>query len=437
MTNGIFSGVLTTSMFFRTVSFGILFVGAARPSAAQSGTELISNPVAQQLGLERMWSTALRVDPARGRVENVVVHRGLIVAQTNTALLQGIDAETGRTYWVTEIGKANYQTQVPAVNDKYVAATNGDTLYLLDRSTGAEIWSQRLGNAPSAGPAISDDRIYVPLDGGLLEGYKIKRERLLDHVPTRFSGTGGTPQSPVTVGNRVLWTTDKGYVYSREQAKELIQFRFRMNDAATAAPLYMSPFVYAASRSGTVYCLDEITGLDVWQAGGVNSFSRPLIAIDGKLFAISETGQMLRLNPLTGIQMWYTTGIAKFLAAGAKNLYLLDAQGRLQVLDAETGGRRGSMPVAGIDLTVRNTSSDRIYLGTSTGMLQCLRERAQSKPLEHTAGFAIAPKPKEGALAPAATDAAPAADVPGSPFGTPAPTPAAPAGEPSANPFGS
>ncbi len=434
MANGIFSGVLATTMFF-----GTLFFGAARPCAAQSGGELISNSVAQQLGLERVWSTALRVDPARGRVENVIVHRGLIVAQTNTALLQGIDAETGRTYWVTEIGKASYQTHLPAVNDKYVAATNGDTLYLLDRATGGQIWSQRLGKAPSAGPAISDDRVYVPLDGGLVEGYKILRERLLDHVPTRFSGTGGTSQSPVTVGNRVLWTTDKGYVYSREQAKELIQFRFRMNDKATAAPVYMSPFVYAAALSGTVYCLDEVSGLDVWQASGTNSISRPLIAIDGKLFAISETGEMLRLNPLSGIQMWYTTGIAKFLAAGTKNLYLLDSQGRLQVLDAETGGRKGSMPVSGIDLAVRNTSSDRIYVGSSTGMLQCLRERQQAKPLEHMTGFAIAPKPKDGAPvpAPAATDAAPPADAPGSPFGAPAAAPAAPAAAPSANPFGS
>lgn len=432
MTNGILSGVLATAILF-----GTLLVGATRPCTAQSGMELVSNPVAQQLGLERVWSTALRVDPQRGRVENVIVHRGLIIAQTNTAIVQGVDAETGRTYWVAEIGKASYQTQMPAVNDKYVAVTNGDTLYLLDRSTGGQIWSQRLGKAPSAGPALSDDRVYVPLDGGLVEGYKIQRERLLDHVPTRFSGTGLTPQSPVTVGNRVLWTTDKGYVYSREQTKELIQFRFRMNDTATAAPLYMAPFVYAASRSGTVYCLDEVTGLDVWQASGANSISRPLTAIDGKLFAISETGEMLRLNPLSGAQMWYTTGIARFLAAGAKNLYVLDAQDRLQVLDAETGGRKGSIPVSGIDLAVRNTSSDRIYLASSTGTLQCLRERLQTKPLEHTAGYAIAPKPKEGATAPAAGDAAPPADAPGSPFGTPAATPAAPAADPSANPFGS
>jgi hypothetical protein len=62
MANGILSGVLATAMFF-----GTLFVGAARPCAAQSGMELISNSVAQQLGLERVWSTALRVDPARGR----------------------------------------------------------------------------------------------------------------------------------------------------------------------------------------------------------------------------------------------------------------------------------------------------------------------------------------------------------------------------------
>ncbi|MGC3969261.1 MAG: PQQ-binding-like beta-propeller repeat protein [Pirellulales bacterium] len=281
----------------------------------------------------------------------------------------------------------------------------------------------------------------MPLDGGHVESYKLVRERVLDHVPDRYSGTGAAIQPPLAVGNRVLWTSTNGYVYSRELTKELIQFRFRMDDDGASAPVYITPFVFSASRSGTIYCLDEVSGLDIWQLRAGQSISQPLIAVDGALYAVTETGEMMRVDPLAGRQLWYTTGVQSFLAASAKRLYVSDNLGRLAVLDASGGGRLAALPVPGFDeLQIRNTSSDRIYLGTTTGLIQCLREVTQPKPLEHTAGFAIAPKPKDGA-APAAAPAdgsAPPADA-ASPFGTPAApaTPAEPAAPAAANPFGS
>jgi outer membrane protein assembly factor BamB len=403
--------------------------GFASPCSAQLGADLVSNTVARQLGLERMWSTQLRVDPARGRVKYVTIHRGLLVAQTDRGTVQAVDAETGRTYWVAEVGRANALVQQPAVNDKYVAAINGGDLFVLDRSTGAIRWQQRLGNSPATGPAMSAERVFVPLDGGHVESYKLERERILDNVPDRFSGTGGATQPPLAVANRVLWTSTNGYVYSREQTKELIQFRFRMNDEGAGTPAYLTPFVYAASRAGVVYCLNEVTGLDVWHLAVGQSISQPLVALEGMLFAITETGDMVRIDPLAGRQVWYIGGIANFLSASAKRLYVTDLSGRLTVLDTASGARLGSLEIPGLtDFTIRNTASDRIYLATATGMLQCLREITQPKPIEHVPGFAIAPKPKEGA--------APATPADGS-FPTDGSTPAAPATPAADNPFGS
>lgn len=50
--------------------------GAAE-SRAQLGSQLVSDTAVRQGGLECMWSTSLRVDPARGRVQSVALSRQL------------------------------------------------------------------------------------------------------------------------------------------------------------------------------------------------------------------------------------------------------------------------------------------------------------------------------------------------------------------------
>jgi len=399
---------------------------AAHDAGAQVASELVSDGAARQAQLDRVWSMSLRVDPARGRVQSIRFHANLVFAQTSLGTVQAIDAETGRTYWTTEVGSPNLETTPPAINNEYLAVTNGSTLYVLSRATGAIVYQQRLGGAPSAGAGISDLYAIVPLSSGIVEAYKLKRERLLDHVPQRYSGTGAPTTEPIVVAHRAMWSTPQGYVYSREISKEMSQFRFRLDDDVDAAPAYLSPYVFAASRSGRVYGISEETGLEVWQFPTESSISEPLVTLEGRLYAITETGQMFRLDPRIGHQVWFAPNVAKFLSASVDRLYVLDPQGRVNVLDAASGARLAVVAGAGgFNVPTINTATDRIYLCDSRGLLQCLREnRKDPSPIYHKRGYAIAPpkKPGDPAAAPAADGAAPAEG-------------AAPAA--GANPFGS
>jgi hypothetical protein len=193
----------------------------------------------------------------------------------------------------------------------------------------------------------------------------------------------------------------KGCIYSREQAK-LIQFRFRMNDNATAAGVYVAVRL-RRFRSGTVYCLDEISGR---VAGERHQFGfASLIAIDGSCSPFRNRRDAL--NPLSGIQMWYTTGIAKFWPPG-RRICTCSIRRKAAVLDAKQAGV-GSMPVAGIG---RAKHVERSYLRqVVTGSLMSAGTPTSETP-EH-GGFAIteAERRRSGS---AADDAAPT-DAPGSP----------------------
>jgi hypothetical protein len=53
------------------------------------------------------------------------------------------------------------------------------------------------------------------------------------------------------------------------------------------------------------------------------------------------------------------------------------------ILDARTGGQIDSVPVGDLDLLYTNWITDRVIVGTSTGVLQCLHEVGVPYPIVH------------------------------------------------------
>ena len=88
----------------------------------------------------------------------------MLYAQTDKAVVQAIDAETGKTLWSKQVGQPQYPTMSPGVNRDFVAIINGSRLYVLNRFNGDLLWETELAGAPGAGPALSTKRIYVPIE---------------------------------------------------------------------------------------------------------------------------------------------------------------------------------------------------------------------------------------------------------------------------------
>src|SRR4029079_16072746 len=132
--------------------------------------------------------------------------------------------------------------------------------------------------------------------------------------------------------------------YSAEETfKDLVQFRFRVDGELSCGPAAMPPLFFAASRSGTIYSLNDKDGGEIWRFSLGNSITHPLVPIDGALYAISETSDMVRLDPPTGKQMWFGRGVRQFVSASAGRIYVIDTFGRLTARDAATGTVLGAV----------------------------------------------------------------------------------------------
>ena len=86
-------------------------------------------------------------------------------------------------------------------------------------------------------------------------------------------------------------------------------------------------------------------------------------------------------------------GIRRVISVSKDRVYAVADVGRMAILDLKSGARIAEIPTEEFDLRIANQSTDRIYLGTTTGMLQCLRETGHYWP--HVHGMATeSAKPK-------------------------------------------
>lgn len=406
-----------------------ILLGGAAPLHAQSVRGgIIPVQTARRQGLERAWAVQVEMDRARGRVAHIALHDGLLLVQSDQAAVHALDAETRRTLWIGHTGRPGYPTTRPAISDKFVAATNGADLYLFERATGRVLWKKYLDSVASAGPALGADRVYVPMVNGVVASYRLPRpmadetplEALAKDAALNYRGQGMADAAPIVTYSSVAWGTAAGNVYACASDTMLALFRFKTHDAISAPLCYSPPYIYAASRDGYLYALRDSRGETRWRFSAGNPIVERPVAIGDALFVITETGGMFRLNAGTGEQEWFAPGVFRFVSASPTRLYTADSSGRLLILDAQSGARLGALATEYLPLKVLNFETDRIYLATSSGMIQCLHELALTEPFVH----GIVGPPLDAVEEPAAEGegkakdekAMPAAD-PNDPFG--------------------
>lgn len=410
----------------------LLALFCARVAAAQAyRLPLISQTVAAQHGLTRAWATQVDVDPQRGKLKYLSLHAGMLFAVTDRATVQAFDPETGRTVWTQRVGRPEYPTTAATSNEHFVALCNGSSVYVLDRETGGVIFEHRTKVAPSAGPVINNDWVYVPTLEGSLEGYSVSSKK---KPPISFHGHGMIGVPPQLAAGNVIWGTAKGFVYACTEKDLTAVFRF-----ATRAPIesrlaYVPPHIITGSADGFIYAMNATTGKRAWQYSTGSPVRGQPVGIEGAVYAVAPAAGMYCLSSERGTLRWFAPDIYDFISASNAHVYASDSLGQLVTLDARTGARIDVLPTQLLTVKLVNSVTDRICLGTPSGLLQCFHEVELTRPIYHSPSAGPSGQPPVAAAAPG-TKAAGEPVEPAADAAAPAEL-AAPAAADPANPFG-
>ena len=359
-------------------------VGLATVLAWQSVVQaqiVIPEPALARHGLTRGWRAQVDLNRAIDRIAYITQFDGVLYIQTKHGMVHAMDAETGKKIWSTQIGRMSQVSLAPGVNQQYLAVINGTTLHVLDRVGGKEKFQRTLTNVPGTGPALSDTMVYVCMVNGLIEGYHLEDQHALRWF---YQSVGRITTQPVVSDGSFAWTTDKGYFYVADSDPPKVRLRVETQAEITSRPAHWTPYLYACSLSGSVYALSEETGQTVWKYPAGSSLSKQPAAIKGVVYIVPDAGGMYALDGETGAERWFAPNIVQFCAVSATHVYGVDHLDRLTILDAERGTRLSTLPVGDVQIKLLNQQTDRIYLASDAGVVQCLHEISQPKPLVYT-----------------------------------------------------
>lgn len=426
----------------RSLCFGLLIatLAAAQPLTA-APTDIVSQSAAAAHGLTRSWIAQVAIDGGRAHVAGILLSQGTLFVQTSTGMIHAFDAETGKPVWGGPRQFGNDRSPVLGMdaNDKFLAVVGGSRVFVINRRNGELLWDRDCDPAPTTGPVVSSNRVYVPLSNRMIAAYLLKPEEGDQKQPKgkaapKIEGAeeylklsakpvppltcrtmGRLSQQPILIRDTeaedlLAWSTDEGsLVVGRLErtidSRFVVRYRLDVGAEIDARPAFLpadpkaengAGTLFVAGRNGFVHAITD-RGEPLWRFPTGDTIIEPISAIDNRVFACAELGGMFCIDPKTGEQKWFAPSVTRFLAASPNRVFAADKIGRVYVLDAKTGGRLDTLGL--IDLSVRlvNQRSDRLYLATPGGLIQCLHDVAQAAPAAYRLDdpAAISPKAPE------------------------------------------
>jgi hypothetical protein len=367
-------------------------------------------------GAARKAETAVmrfRDDGIKASVETIEIPAVTLYVQSTRGSLHAIDGETGRKLWSVMVGRPDHPTLKPGASDEHVGVVNGSNLFVLSAKDGSVSWVRQLGGAPGAGPAVNEHRVFCPLVNGIVETYHIGHPK---RPPWRYQSSGRAMIQPVVSPKTVSWSTDRGTFYVAFANRDFVRYRVQTLDAIEAHSAFMPNRLFVASLDGNVYAMHEYSGDMEWRFTAGVPISHPPVVVGDGVYVVTDEGGMYRVDTNTGMEKWWTPQVKRFVAASKNKIYCISQAGDLLIIDQQTGGRVGSIPAQGLDLDLINWRTDRLYLGTKFGVLQCLHDVELEWPLVHVAGESPEEEPppevEQKGLADAAKPAAPKEEDP-------------------------
>jgi outer membrane protein assembly factor BamB len=351
-----------------------------------------------RLGLERLWTAVI---PLTGTERLLRISRSsdLFFAQTDHGSVHTYNAETGQLMWSASLGQITPHAWPVSSNSYMVFGTAANILTALDRRTGRPIWKVDLKAMPSCGTACDEDRVMVGLATGRIIGYSLrdtppKGPPVIRDKPVEvwaWQTSGPIMTHPLPAAHVVAFGSSDGRVYVCINDERTALYRIR-----TGGPIgnglgaFRTRTLLIPSADHNLYAVDLLTSDVLWTfASGAPIDQEPIIAGED-IFVINQAGSLSQLDPATGSLRWTTpTQGGQLTAVSGSKIYLRSIHNDLYVVDRATGRvladpsstfRRAGLNLREYTLSMLNRFDDRMYFGTDSGMIVCLREMGSNLP---------------------------------------------------------
>jgi outer membrane protein assembly factor BamB len=147
----------------------------------------------------------------------------------------------------------------PAVDERAVYVPVGDTIYAIDRTTGALLWDQNAGDEVMSSPALADGILYFGSRDNNL--WAINAED--GSVEWRYQTQGDIDTPPVISYGICYFGSDDNRLTALDLETRKPIWQFPTSGDIKAPPLVYRGVVVVGSNDGRIYCLND-EGRPLW-----------------------------------------------------------------------------------------------------------------------------------------------------------------------------
>lgn len=404
----------------------------------------IGKEEAERLARREVRLLARRV--AEPTITSSMVPRIQLYTASNNGTIECRDAETGVPIWMAQVGNPRLNFGKMGIDDDFVTITNGGNLVKIDVTNGEPINTVRTTSIPLYGAIHAGDFSLVPTIRNGVEGYPLS-DTTRDPFMEIVSGLALEPPTKSPTSSKIAWGTDRGFVYVMELSGEP-SVLFRLNTDGIVSGRIASADgdrFFFGSESGQVYGVRATRmGRVLWSHPYGEPFYKAPFLVNGLVLLPSAYGSLFAIDEKTGLGVWdsATPNVDEILGGFDNKLFVRLLSQSFAAIDLENG------ELITVDNSLKpakilvNRTTDRLYFVNDIGTVQCLRAIGKENPTIRRSPDTEDPKADASEEKPADT----APTVPGTnPFGGPAdpfgaaggdPFGAGPGDAPMADPFG-
>lgn len=355
--------------------------------------------------LTQVWSVPIGSrDSRRVRMTaDPVVGAGKIFTLSAFSELQATST-SGARIWSRDLTPANERAGEAAggglayADGRIYAVTGYGILHVIDATSGAVIWEQRLGSAPSGAPTVSGDIVYLTTRDSTAWALDVSSGRILWQLSASETGSVvNTGASPAVVGRTVLFPFGSGdliaalrlggvQLWTSTISGQRLGRAYSAITDISGDPVIQGSTIYVGTPSGRLAAIDLASGDRIWTAGeGAVSAVWPA---GGSIFLVSDQAELVRLDARNGEKIWSATlplytkekikrrrGVfphyGPILAGG--RLIVVSGDEMLREVDPATGRLLRTTPLGAPAAVDPIVAGQTLYIVTTDGQLHAFR----------------------------------------------------------------
>lgn len=349
------------------------------PAGLTKAEPIVDEAALRDIGLVKYWEARIPLAD-NDRIEQAYLVDEALYVVTRRGTVFALVAEVGLIRWGSKITAEDYVIFRPthlfdSTGTGPVAIRTTDRLYVFDRYEGRIIHSSR-PDFPVGSAAVGvDDLIFA----GSADG-RFYASTMNCTQPNRLARVWMVQaDGPITAapalygGNKLLFASQGGTVYSCVAIDKTLVWRFKTDGAILADPVVDVDGVYVASEDQSLYKIDGNTGRLLWRHRTPSALNTPPAVAGDTVYQFCTGLGLVAIDTGTGRALW-TSAQGRSLAArvGDRDFVFTQAN-RLQAIEHKSGHTIGDIPTVGTVGAVVNTQHDSVYLLGENGTVFCAR----------------------------------------------------------------